>query len=311
MRAPLVVDDAGATGGGFTEKVRSVVVVPILSGDDLRGVLQAGSKTRRHFTEAEVELTQFAADRIAHALDREARDNERTAREAAEATARAKDDFFASLSHELRTPLTSILGWTQLVRHAEHPDEVVPTALENIERGAQAQKRLIDDMLEISRLVHGDVFVLTDRADIAELVRESIASAEPVAALKGVVFDTRFEPALISGDQARLRQAFGNLLSNAIKFSPEGGHVQVSVDRLQDKVSISVTDHGKGIAAEFLPRVFDRFAQQEKGELGGLGLGLSIARHIVERHGGTIQAESDGVGKGASLRVILPLDPTS
>ena len=311
MRAPLVVDDAGATGGGFTEKVRSVVVVPILSGDDLRGVLQAGSKTRRHFTEAEVELTQFAADRIAQALDREARDNERTAREAVEATARAKDDFFASLSHELRTPLTSILGWTQLVRQAEHPDEVVSTALENIERGAQAQKRLIDDMLEISRLVHGDVFVLTDRTDIAELVRESIASAEPVAALKGVVFDTRFEPALISGDQARLRQAFGNLLSNATKFSPEGGHVQVSVDRLQDKVSISVTDHGKGIAAEFLPRVFDRFAQQEKGELGGLGLGLAIARHIVERHGGTIQAESDGVGKGASLRVILPLDPTS
>ncbi|HEY3244224.1 MAG TPA: ATP-binding protein, partial [Phycisphaerae bacterium] len=238
-------------------------------------------------------------------------ESERAARVEAERAARAKDEFLAMLSHELRTPLNAILGWAQLLRRRPRDAETLAQGLETIERSARAQARLIDDLLDISRVVSGKVRLERRAVELPAVVDAAIETVRLSAEAKGIAVTHSRESAVdpIEGDPQRLQQVLANLLSNAVKFTPRGGRVQVAVQPADSHVEISVSDTGEGIAAEFLPHIFDRFRQADTSstrKFGGLGLGLSIARHLVEMHGGSISASSTGRGQGASFRVRLP-----
>ncbi len=165
----------------------------------------------------------------------------------------------------------------------------------------------MDAMVDVSRIGLGQLTVQLEPVDFRSILNESVKTAEPAAGQRGVRIETDLESATVNGDRVRLRQVFGNLLSNAVKFSPPNGRIQLVVHHNEERVEIAVIDEGKGISAKFLPRLFERFSQEEQGSFGGLGLGLFIARHLVERHGGTIDATSEGEGKGATFRVTLPL----
>lgn len=250
------------------------------------------------------ELLQVLGDTILRENYR-TRQYEETAAQLA-ATATSKDEFLSLLSHELRTPMTSILGWTQLLEHTSYDSELMPAAIQNIERSARAQARIIEDMLDLSHMLVGQLSIHCEQVEVMAMVRDSISSAEPLAAARGISLEAEGDSATLLGDPQRLRQVFGNLLANALKFSSSGSRIRVVVERVNRQVSILVIDEGRGIKPDFLPLLFRRFSQQQKGEYGGFGLGLAIAQHIVERHGGTIEAESAGEGKGATFRVILP-----
>jgi signal transduction histidine kinase/ActR/RegA family two-component response regulator len=237
---------------------------------------------------------------------------ERDARKLAEEADRLKDEFLATLSHELRTPLTSILGWASMIRNGEVEGSNVPRALETIERNARSQARLIDDLLDVSRIITGNLRLDLRPLNLAPIVDAALDALRPTADVKGIRLQTRFEPneCLVKGDANRLRQVIWNLLSNAIKFTPRGGNVNVDMNCVESTARLTVSDTGDGISAEFLPYVFDRFRQAEGSisrKQGGLGLGLAVARHLVELHGGTITAESEGLGKGSVFSVDLPL----
>jgi signal transduction histidine kinase len=241
---------------------------------------------------------------------------EKLLRGQAEELSRLKDEFLATMSHELRTPLNAIFGWITLLRTGRLDEPTEARALETIERNARAQKRLIEDLLDVSRIVTGKIAL--ELADVAprRVVEGAIATMQPAAQAK----DVRIVPLLgevpgpIRGDFARLQQVICNLLSNAVKFTPAGGHIDVELAMRGDRVQISVTDSGQGIKPEFLPHVFDRF-RQEDGSIsrrhGGLGLGLAIVRHLVDLHSGTVEAGSDGEGRGARLVVLLPMGSKS
>ena len=238
---------------------------------------------------------------------------ERSARIAAQRAARSKDEFLATLSHELRTPLNSILGWTQILRMQRTlKPEDFPRALEVIERNTRAQAQLIDDLLDLSRVMAGRIRLDVQQIAIVDIVRGAIESAEPTAQTKGVRLESIFDPrgGIVSGDPGRLQQIFWNLLSNAIKFTPKGGKVQVLLQRINSHIEFSVSDTGIGIPASFLPHVFDRFSQKDSSTTrshGGLGLGLAISKQLVELHGGSLRAKSPGEGQGATFIVNLPL----
>ena len=238
---------------------------------------------------------------------------ERSARMAAQRAARIKDEFLATLSHELRTPLSAILGWTQILRKQGVPKpEDFHRAMEIIERNTRAQAQLIDDLLDLSRIMSGRIRLDVQQIAMVDLVRGAIESAEPTAQAKGVRLESILDPrgGTVSGDPARLQQIFWNLLSNAIKFTPKGGKVQVLLQRVNSHIEFSVSDTGIGIPASFLPHVFDRFSQKDSSTTrshGGLGLGLAISKQLVELHGGTLQAKSPGEGHGATFIVHLPL----
>jgi signal transduction histidine kinase len=237
---------------------------------------------------------------------------ERLLRGHAEELSRLKDEFLATMSHELRTPLNAIFGWITLLRTGRLDEETQARALETIERNARAQKRLVEDLLDVSRIVTGKLGL--ELADVAPLrvLQGAIATMQPAAEAKEV----RIVPALgevtgvIRGDPARLQQVVCNLLSNAIKFTAPGGRIDVELAMSGDQVQISVADTGQGIKPEFLPHVFERF-RQEDGSIvrrhGGLGLGLAIVHHLVELHSGTVEAQSDGEGCGSRFIVQLPL----
>ncbi len=236
---------------------------------------------------------------------------EKLLRGEAEALSRLKDEFLATMSHELRTPLNAILGWITLLRSRRLDEATQARALETIERNARAQKRLIEDLLDVSRIVTGKIAL--ELADVApqRVIQGAIATLQPAAQAKEVMI----VPALgevtgvVRGDFARLQQVVCNLLSNAVKFTPAGGRIDVELAMAADQVRISVTDTGQGIKPEFLPHVFERF-RQEDGSIsrrhGGLGLGLAIVRHLVELHSGTVEAWSEGEGRGARFTVRLP-----
>jgi signal transduction histidine kinase len=232
-------------------------------------------------------------------------------REAQEAN-RAKDEFLATLSHELRTPLNAILGWTQILR-SKHLDEVTTVrAFEAIERNAKAQAELIEDMLDVSRIITGRLRLELQPVRLSEAVEAALDSVRPAAEAKGVRMDCHLMPdgGSISGDQHRLQQIVWNLLSNAVKFTPAAGLVRVRLEYTDSEARLTVSDTGRGISQHFLPYVFDRFRQAEtmsSRTAGGLGLGLSIARHLVELHGGLIEATSEGEGRGATFTVTFPL----
>ena len=237
--------------------------------------------------------------------------NEQEARAQAEQANRLKDQFLAIVSHELRTPLTSMLGWLQMLKSGMLSAEKQARALDTVERNARVQAQLIDDLLDVSRIVSGKLVMEMEPADIGAVVGAAVETVRPVAEAKGVRLEVTLESSsMVRGDNRRLQQVVWNLLSNAVKFTPREGQVLVQVERRGNAVEVLVRDTGVGIPVEFLPYVFERFRQAEAGparKLGGLGLGLSIVRHVVEAHGGEVQAFSAGEGKGATFTVRLPI----
>jgi PAS domain S-box-containing protein len=241
--------------------------------------------------------------------------DERAARSQAEHASRMKDEFLATLSHELRTPLNAILGWAQLLRRGAndpaHADDLAQ-GLETIERNARAQTQLIEDLLDMSRVVAGKLRLDTRPVDLPDVVDAAIATVAPAADAKGIRIDKVLDPRAgpVSGDPARLQQAVWNLLSNAIKFTPKGGRVQVMLARVNSHVEVTFADTGEGIDADFLPYVFDRFRQADGSttrRFSGLGLGLSIVKNLIEMHGGSVRAASPGPGRGSTFTLELPV----
>ena len=235
--------------------------------------------------------------------------SERAARAQIERAMRHRDEFVATLAHELRTPLNAILGWTQMLRRPNNA-EVLARGLEVIERNTRAQAQVISDLLDIGHITSGKIRLAREAVNMLGIVRAAVSIVRPAAEAKGVSIDATSEPlAVVQGDAARLQQVTWNLLSNAVKFTPPGGTITVMAQRTDDHVALRVTDSGEGIAPEFLPFIFDRYRQADASPTrshGGLGLGLSIAKHIVELHGGTIDAFSEGPGRGATFVVRLP-----
>jgi signal transduction histidine kinase/CheY-like chemotaxis protein len=229
----------------------------------------------------------------------------------AETATRARDEFLATVSHELRTPLTSMIGWVQLLRDERDP-EVLAEGLETIDRNARAQGRLIEDILDFSRINAGKLRLDVRPVELIDVINEAVDVVRPAADAKGLRLNCVLDPnvGLVSGDPDRLQQVVWNLLSNAVKFTPRGGRVQVRLQRANSHAELTVSDTGEGIAPSFLPFVFDRFSQADSSSSrshGGLGLGLGIVRHLVELHGGAVQAFSAGPGEGAMFTVRLPL----
>jgi signal transduction histidine kinase len=278
--------------------------------------------------QVEAERQRFESEALRHLVDRlqqsiasqeaAARDNERlleserVARAESQRANRLKDEFLATLSHELRTPLNAILGWAQLLRMRPRTADELDQGLQTIERNARVQAQIVEDLLEMSRIISGKLHLDLQRVDLALIVDTAVQSVMPAADAKEIRLRRSIEPQIgvISGDPARLQQILWNLLSNAIKFTPKGGSVDVRLARFESHVEIGVTDSGVGIRPEFLPYLFDRFRQGDASttrEHRGMGLGLSIVKSLVEMHGGTVTAQSDGEGRGASFVVALPL----
>ena len=237
---------------------------------------------------------------------------ERVARRHAEEADRLKDEFLATLSHELRTPLTSILGWASMIKNGEVEVANVARAIETIERNARSQARLIDDLLDVSRIITGNLRLELRPLNLAPIVEAAVDALRPTADAKGIQLRTYFAAAtyLVRGDANRLRQVIWNLLSNGIKFTQRGGSVSIGLSCVDTFVRLTLRDTGEGISAEFLPYVFDRFRQAEGSisrKQGGLGLGLAVVRHLVELHGGSVSAASGGYGLGSTFTVDLPI----
>jgi len=239
-----------------------------------------------------------------------AREQADQARAEAEAANSAKDDFLLMLSHELRTPLTPIFLWTGMLREPDLPRDVVARALDGIERAARSEVRLIEDLLDVSRIIAGKLHLEQQPVALAGVVEAGLEAVRSAAVAKSVAIDVAVAEALVFGDAHRLEQVVINLLVNAIKFSHQGGRVTIRVEPRGSEVQLSVRDTGRGIAPAFLRRVFKPFEQAETSTTrshGGLGLGLTIVRHLVERHGGSVRAESAGLEKGATFTVTLPV----
>jgi PAS domain S-box-containing protein len=238
--------------------------------------------------------------------------SERAAREQAETANRAKDEFLATISHELRTPLNSIVGWAELLRKGALDEATLARAVDTISRNARSQAQLIEDLLDVSRIISGKMRLDVRRVDLAPIVEAAIDAVRPAADAKEVRIETTLNPRVgfLAGDSERLQQIAWNLLSNAVKFTPKGGRVQVSLMRVNSHVELTVADSGEGIAPELLPHVFDRFQQADTTPArrsGGLGLGLAIVRHLAEMHGGSVRVTSEGPGKGSVFTVTLPV----
>ncbi len=312
---PIIVDDvsqADVYNPLLREKgIKSLVGVPLLVEGRPTGVLHAGKLEFAHFTEEDVQLLQLAADRIALAIEN-ARlyQVEKTARGAAEAANRAKDEFLTILSHELRTPLTPIIGWVHMMQNGILADAQVQRALAVISRNANGLKRLISDLLDMSAILSGKMSIEETYLSLADVLSESVETMRSYARRSKV--DLRLEIAdgasalIIKGDRTRLSQAFCNILHNAIKFS-----LQVRCEASDSEATVRIADQGEGIPPEFLPHVFERFRQADASRTrpyGGLGLGLALVKSFVAAHGGTVEVASEGPGKGSVFVVKLPRD---
>ena len=255
---------------------------------------------------------------IRYAIERKRNENGRLElvkaqieREEAEAANAAKDQFLATISHELRTPLNAIMGWTSLVRSGDLDEETVAQALEVIERNARVQAQLIEDLLDVSRIISGNFRLEFGEIDLGGIVRATALTFQPQIKEKQIDLKLDLQPVPeLCGDPTRLQQVIWNLLSNAVKFTPAQGQVRVMTQRIGDRVILEISDSGSGIASEFLPHIFDRFRQADGSTTrrhGGLGLGLAIVRHIVELHHGSVAVRSAGVGQGATFTMTLPI----
>ncbi len=287
----------------------SSLCVPLKIGGRPAGAMTlVSAESRRRFGSADLAVAEELARRASTAID-----NARAYREAKEAN-RLKDDFLATMSHELRTPLNAILGWSTMLR--TRPGTDVKKAIETIERNARAQVRLIEEILDISRIMTGKLKLDLKSLDLAGVVRASVDVVSPSAQAKGIALELRLavETCPFYGDAGRLQQVCWNLLSNAIKFTPKAGRVRVSLVRTGSEVELTVEDTGRGIRADFLPVMFQRFRQADSSTTrteGGLGIGLAIVGHLVELHGGTVIAASEGEGRGATFKVMLPVRAVS
>jgi PAS domain S-box-containing protein len=287
--------------------LRSYLSVPLVAGGRARGALTlATAESGRCYTEDDLRFAEDLAARAALAME-----NARSYQQLQHAN-RLKDEFLGTLSHELRTPLNAILGYARIARSGMISGEKLPRALETIERNAHALTQMVEDLLDVSRIVAGKMRLNVQPIELATLLQDAIETMAPAAEAKRIRIHAVVDPQVgpISGDPDRLRQIIWNLLSNAIKFTPKDGRVQVRLERINSSVEIVVSDSGAGIAADFLPHLFERFRQAEGGfarQHSGLGVGLAIVRSLVELHGGTISASSGGPGTGATFRVRLPV----
>lgn len=302
--------------GARAQGDQAMAVIPLGFGDVVLGAMAMIFTQPRRFEAGERAYAVELGRLCAQALER-ARlyADEARARGEAEAANRSKDEWLAMVSHELRSPLNAILGWVRLLRADRLSGGSQARALETIERSARNQAQLIEDLLDVSRMVAGQLRLTVGPVELASVVGAALDTIRPAAEAKGVRLEAAIDPdaSAISGDAGRLLQVVGNLLSNAVKFGREGGRVGVALRRVGDSVELVVEDDGRGIEPAFLPHVFDRFKQQESGIArahGGLGLGLSIVRHVIELHGGTIRAESGGPDRGATFVVRLPATRT-
>jgi len=259
--------------------------------------------SERRMYERELLAARRAAER--------ATQTERVAREESERANRAKDEFLALVSHELRTPLSAILGWTQVLRKRNAGNPEMERGLEVIERNTRLQVRLVDDLLDMGRIISGKVRLDVQQVDLANVVEAALETARPAADARAIQLRPVLDPTIqVSGDPGRLQQVFWNLLSNAIKFTPKGGSVTVVMERVDSHTEISVNDSGQGMNADLITHVFERFRQSVSAatqQTAGLGLGLSIVKSIVEMHGGTVEARSEGEGRGSQFIVRIPL----
>jgi signal transduction histidine kinase/ActR/RegA family two-component response regulator len=290
-----------------------------VAGEELLGTLGFGSRTRTGFEDDERTLLQATARHVAAVLHRTRVEQERerllaaerAARIEADRAGRLKDEFLAMISHELRTPLNSILGWSRLLLRAGVRPEMYEEGVRVIERNAKVQSQLISDLLDVNHIASGRLRLELDRVDVNDAVVAALETVQAAARERGVAVASTLARDLppVSADFARLQQVIWNLLANAIKFTPPGEAVTLATRLVADRVEVEVRDAGQGIAAEFLPHVFDRFRQAD-GSItrphGGLGLGLAIVRQLIEMHGGEVSAESEGAGRGATFRIRLP-----
>lgn len=269
---------------------------------------EASRRARAALAKANEVLEEKVADRTRELVV--ANEKEQAARAEAEAANREKDVFLAIVSHELRTPLNAILGWSHILSKAPKDDDQAQ-ALAVITRNAQAQTKLINDLLDAARIINGKLQLDLRPVNLAALIKEVVTAMQPAAAAKAIQVEMAVDSAdeLCMADPDRMRQVLNNLLSNAIKFTPAGGTIRAAFAQQNGAARIVVSDTGKGISAEFLPFVFERFRQhdQRDRQAGGLGLGLAIVHHLVDLHGGTIQAESQGEGQGTTFTINLPL----
>ncbi|HKO36686.1 MAG TPA: response regulator [Pyrinomonadaceae bacterium] len=344
-RAPVRLDESSdllIDEEPGSNSIRSFLGAPIISASAVRGWFYLlNSRTADEFTEAEERLAATFANHVAvayenaslyaelenHATElrmemavrRQAEEErarllvrEQAAREEAEAANRNKDEFLATLSHELRTPLTAILGWSHLMRTRQLNDSELTRALDTIERNARSQSQLIDDLLEVSRIITGKLSIDRGRVNVSKVIESSLDAIRPLADAKEIKF-TNAAPSTdiaVVGDPTRLQQIFWNLFSNAVKFTPRGGRVSIETRIYDSRVRVSVADTGIGIKPEFVPFMFDRFRQADGSttrEHGGLGLGLAIVQHLVDLHAGAVEVTSGGPNCGSTFTVTIPL----
>jgi PAS domain S-box-containing protein len=302
------------------EGIQALAFIPLLGQGRLLGTFMIYYDTACALAPEDVQIAQTIARHVAFALERKRGDEARSAllrreqqaRQEAEAANRAKDDFLAVLSHELRSPLNAIVGWLGILRRTPADVRTAERAYEVIDRNARVQVNLIDDLLDVSRIISGRFKIERAPVDLVVVASEAVDAFAADAASKGLKLRTTVKASLLPvlGDRMRLHQIVGNLVANSVKFTPAGGQIDVRVEQANDKARLVVEDTGDGIEPEFLPHVFERFRQAEGNIMrrhGGLGLGLTLVRHLVEAHQGQVRAESAGKGKGAKFTVDLPL----
>ena len=295
--------------------VVSYLAVPVISrSGEVMGGLFFGHSQRGVFKEAHEQAVQALAAQAAVAMDNaRLHDRARQNLEVAENAARMKDEFLATVSHELRTPLTSLVGWIHMLKSGKLGAAEHQRALESLERNVKAQQRIFDDILDVSRIVAGKLRIELTPIEVVASIEGAIESLQPLIEAKRIDLVRMFDSAVvILGDASRMQQVVWNLLSNAIKYTPRGGRIKVILRQVESQVELRVADNGEGIDAAFLPHVFERFRQADSTTTrahGGIGLGLAIVRHLVELHGGTATAHSEGRGKGSEFVVRLPLAP--
>jgi signal transduction histidine kinase/ActR/RegA family two-component response regulator len=293
---------------------KSWIIAPLIAHERVLGALTlAITESTRRYGRADLSFATIVATHTAAVIEnaRLYREAE-AARAGAEAANRAKDEFLSTLSHELRNPLNAVHGWATLIERGQLGEAQVRRAVQIIVRNVNAQIRLVDDLLDMARVVSGRMRLVVQPVDLRDLIEDALEAVRPAAEAKGIRLQPVLEAPglLVSGDPGRLQQIMWNLLENAAKFTPRDGRVQVQLQRVRSHVEIIVSDTGQGIAADVLPYVFDRLRQGEGGSArghGGLGIGLGLVRHLVELHGGSVYAESAGEGQGATFVVKLPL----
>jgi PAS domain S-box-containing protein len=320
MSAPLIAEDVYAEPKLTArldlhklEGIQSLLVAPLNINGKFSGTLTFYYRQKHHFSELEIRVATALSNMAAAAIgSAELYEEQMRLRAEAEEVNRIKDEFLATVSHELRTPLNAIVGWTQILRMKNFAIDSFPQAIEVIERNARSQSQIINDIMDVSRIITGKLRLEIQPVQLDAVIAAAVDTVRPATEAKGVriqvVVDSGTPP--VSGDASRLQQVIWNLLSNAVKFTAREGRIQIRLERINSHVEITISDTGIGISPEFLPYVFDRFRQADSSasrQQGGLGLGLAIVRHLIEAHGGTVHVFSEGLNKGSTFTVKLPI----